>query len=74
VQKALENLMQGRTTFVIAHRLSTINYAHRIIVLVNGRIVEEGTQEELLCRQGEYCKLYQMQFANEKSINPKLAL
>jgi subfamily B ATP-binding cassette protein MsbA len=69
VQKALENLMQGRTTFVIAHRLSTINYAHRIIVLVSGKVVEEGTQEELLCRQGEYCKLYRMQFANQNSAN-----
>ncbi len=63
VQKALENLMKGRTTFVIAHRLSTIAYAHRIVVIVNGRIVEEGTHEELMACSGEYCKLYQMQFA-----------
>jgi subfamily B ATP-binding cassette protein MsbA len=62
VQKALENLMRGRTTFVIAHRLSTIKYANRILVLVNGRIVEEGTHEELLARSGEYKKLYNMQF------------
>ena len=45
VQKALENLMRGRTTFVIAHRLSTIAYADRIIVIVNGRIVEQGRHE-----------------------------
>lgn len=64
VQKALENLMAGRTTFVIAHRLSTISYANRVAVIVNGRIVEEGSHEELLCRGGEYCKLYQMQFNN----------
>ncbi|MBW2660925.1 MAG: ABC transporter ATP-binding protein, partial [Deltaproteobacteria bacterium] len=64
VQKALENLMQGRTTFVIAHRLSTIDYADRIIVVVDGHIVEEGKQEELIANQGEYYKLYSMQFSN----------
>ncbi len=64
VQKALENLMKGRTTFVIAHRLSTISYAHRIIVIVNGQIVEEGKHDELLESQGEFYKLYQMQFNN----------
>ena len=61
VQKALENLMKGRTTFVIAHRLATAGYADRIVVIVNGRIVEEGTHADLLCRGGEYCKLYKMQ-------------
>lgn len=64
VQKALENLMTGRTTFVIAHRLSTIAYAHRILVIGKGRIVEEGKHEDLLARQGEYYKLYQMQFSD----------
>ncbi len=63
VQKALENLMRGRTTFVIAHRLSTISYANRIIVLVNGKIVEEGEHETLLVKNGEYAKLYRMQFS-----------
>ncbi len=67
VQKALENLMQGRTTLIIAHRLSTIGYAHRIVVIVNGKIVEEGAHEDLLRRQGEYAKLYRMQFAKENS-------
>jgi len=62
VQKALENLMKGRTTFVIAHRLSTIGYANRIIVIIDGRIVEEGKHEELMAKEGEYRKLYQMQF------------
>jgi len=71
VQKALENLMKGRTTFVIAHRLSTISYAHRIIVIVNGRIVEGGGHEELMACQGEYYKLYNMQFHNDKDAQEK---
>jgi len=61
VQNALENLMKNRTTFVIAHRLSTIKDAHRIIVIKNGEIVEEGVHDQLLSRQGEYEKLYTMQ-------------
>jgi subfamily B ATP-binding cassette protein MsbA len=65
VQKALGNLMQGRTTFVIAHRLSTIGNADRIIVIVDGRIVEEGRHDQLLSLEQEYYKLYQMQFAND---------
>jgi subfamily B ATP-binding cassette protein MsbA len=67
VQKALENLMKGRTTFVIAHRLSTISYAHRIIVIVDGRVVEEGKHEELIALKGEFNKLYQMQFNSGNS-------
>ncbi|MDM8514742.1 lipid A export permease/ATP-binding protein MsbA [Desulfobacterales bacterium HSG16] len=62
VQKALGNLMKGRTTFVIAHRLSTIGYAHRITVIVDGQIKEQGKHEDLLAKKGEYFKLYQMQF------------
>jgi subfamily B ATP-binding cassette protein MsbA len=64
VQQALENLMKGRTTFVIAHRLSTIGYASRIIVIVNGEIVEQGSHDALMARQGEYHKLFEMQFVN----------
>jgi subfamily B ATP-binding cassette protein MsbA len=70
VQEALENLMKGRTTFVIAHRLSTVRSADRIIVIVDGRIVEEGTHEDLLALKGEYYKLYNMQFRDN---NRKLA-
>ncbi|MBI2400162.1 MAG: lipid A export permease/ATP-binding protein MsbA [Deltaproteobacteria bacterium] len=62
VQKALANLMKGRTTFVIAHRLSTIRNADRIIVLSDGMIKETGRHEELLGAQGEYSRLYSMQF------------
>ncbi len=64
VQKALENLMKDRTTLVIAHRLSTIKNADRIIVIKDGMIVEEGTHDELLRRNGEYETLYNMQFQN----------
>ena len=66
VQKALENLMQGRTTFVIAHRLSTVGFAHRIVVIVDGEIVEEGKQEALLSKKGAFYKLYQMQFDGQE--------
>ncbi len=62
VQMALSNLMKGRTTFMIAHRLSTIMHADRILVLVDGCVVEEGTHEELLTRAGAYRRLYDMQF------------
>ncbi len=67
VQKALENLMQGRTTFVIAHRLSTIAKADHIVVIVDGRIAEQGSHQALLGNQREYAKLYDMQFAAANS-------
>ena len=61
VQDALKNLMKNRTSLVIAHRLSTIQSAHHILVLDHGRIVEEGSHEELLSRDGLYKKLIDMQ-------------
>ena len=65
VQQAIENLVQSRTTFVIAHRLSTIRKAHRIIVIQDGKIVEEGTHETLLPQDGVYKMLYDMQFQDD---------
>lgn len=62
VQRALNNLMKNRTTFVIAHRLSTILHADRIVVLESGRVAESGTHSELIAREGVYSKLHSMQF------------
>ncbi len=62
IQKAFDRLMENRTTFVIAHRLSTIEKADRILVLSDGKIVEEGTHQDLLSQDGEYSLLYKMQF------------
>ena len=62
IQKAMDNLMKGRTSFVIAHRLSTIRNADLILVMKEGDIVEQGTHDELLARDGFYAKLYNSQF------------
>lgn len=62
IQEAFDKLMQGRTSFVVAHRLSTIRSASLILVMRDGRIIEQGTHEELLSRGGFYAKLYNSQF------------
>ena len=62
IQEAMDKLMKGRTSFIIAHRLSTIKNADLILVMDNGDIVEQGTHEELLKKNGFYANLYNSQF------------
>ena len=63
VQRAFEELMRGRTSFIVAHRLSTVRNADRILVMKDGKIIESGRHEELLEQNGFYKQLYESQFA-----------
>ena len=67
IQKGMDQVMEGRTTFVIAHRLSTIKKADRILVIEDGRIVEQGTHAELLRLAGKYYRLYTQQFRHQRT-------
>ena len=69
IQRGMEALMKGRTTFIIAHRLSTIRRADRILVIENGQIAEQGTHHELLQRRGHYYRLYTQQFRRELEVH-----
>jgi len=72
VQDALDILMKGRTTFVIAHRLSTIQNADRILVLNEGRIIEDGSHKELLAKKQMYYRLWSLQFADDPNHGKKI--
>jgi len=63
IQKAMDHLMEGRTSFIIAHRLSTIRNADLILVMKDGDIIEQGSHDELLAQNGFYADLYRSQFA-----------
>ena len=65
IQSAFARLMQGRTSFIVAHRLSTTREADVILVMKNGKIIEQGTHESLLSQNGFYATLYNSQFAGE---------
>jgi ATP-binding cassette subfamily B protein len=71
IQAALEKLLSGRTSFVIAHRLSTIRNADQVLVIDDGRIVEQGKHDELLARKGFYYNLYMRQFRRREAESPK---
>ena len=67
IQKAFARMMQGRTSFIVAHRLSTIQEADMILVMKDGKIIEQGKHEELLAKKGFYANLYESQFVNTSS-------
>jgi ATP-binding cassette, subfamily B, multidrug efflux pump len=68
IQKALNEVMKGRTTFIIAHRISSLKHADEIIVLENGSIVERGTHNELVLQQGYYKRIFDIQYKDQKAV------
>jgi len=71
IQRALGTLLRGRTSFVIAHRLSTIRNADQVLFINDGRIVEQGTHQELLAKRGVYYELHVSQFRREVEAEPR---
>ena len=69
IKQALNKLLYGRTSFIIAHRLSTVRTADRIVVIKDGEIIEEGSNDDLLAKKGEYYRLYQLQFKDQENGN-----
>ncbi|MCS7139014.1 MAG: ABC transporter ATP-binding protein/permease, partial [Crenarchaeota archaeon] len=74
LQEAMIRLIKGRTCIIVAHRLSTVKLANRIVFLENGRIIEEGTHDELLSKKGAYAKLYELQFGIAPEIVSKTSV
>lgn len=72
IQQGMDHMMKGRTSFIIAHRLSTIKRADRILVIEDGKIIEEGTHFQLLAKKGKYYHLYTQQYREEKERDLKL--
>lgn len=72
IQKAMQELMKGRTSFVIAHRLSTIRDADLILVMKDGDIIEQGTHQQLLAANGFYTSLYKSQFETSSGISEQI--
>ena len=70
IQQAFAAMMRGRTSFIVAHRLSTIQHADNIIVLSRGKILEQGTHQQLLAAHGRYYQLYTLQYHKEQMDKP----